>query len=224
MYVDVSDVLNVPTRDRYISEEACCDDVGHLMKRASWFRIYDIIERFWTQIRAKREGEEAAAKFATKISDFFIENGIGWQLIDGQVVTRGEEAFETAVRTAQAELKGAGRPTAARRIHEALRDLSGRPEADYAGAISHALSALEAVAKDVTAQEALTLGQLIAQGKLNRLLPSESIRQSVMYAWRYANDEGARHGKEGKEPEREEAELIVGLSATVATYLNRRNR
>jgi hypothetical protein len=224
MYVHVSDVLNVPTGGRNVSEESCRDDVESLMNRASWFRIYDIIERFWIEIRAKRDGEVPAAKFATKINDFFIENGIGWQLTAGQVVTRGDEVFETGVKTAQAELKGAGRPTAARRIHEALQDLSGRPEADYAGDISHALSALEAVAKDVTAQETLTLGQLIAQGKLNGLLPSENIRQSVMYAWKYANDEGARHGKEGKEPERDEAEFIVGLAATVVTYLNRRHR
>ena len=99
---------------------------------------------------------------------------------------------------------------------------SRRPDADYAGGISHALAALEAVAKDVTGQENLTLGQVIAQGRLNELLPSENIRQSVMSAWRYANDEGARHGREGREPERTEGEFIVGLAATVATYLNKK--
>jgi hypothetical protein len=80
------------------------------------------------------------------------------------------------------------------------------------------------VAKDITQQDTLTLGQLIAQGRLTALIPSESVRESLRHAWKYANDEGARHGREGSEPGREEAELIVGLAATVATYLNRKNR
>jgi hypothetical protein len=42
--------------------------------------------------------------------------------------------------------------------------------------------------------------------------------------WSYSCNEGARHGKEGKEPEREEAELIVGLAATIAIYVNGKNR
>ena len=35
-----------------------------------------------------------ASKFAEQVNDFFIEEGIGWQLVGGQIVTRGTEAFE----------------------------------------------------------------------------------------------------------------------------------
>ena len=38
--------------------------------------------------------------------------------------------------------------------------------------------------------------------------------------WGYASEMG-RHIREGREPERKEVELIVGLAATVATYLCR---
>ena len=74
--------------------------------------------------------------FEAAVNRFFKHHGIGWQLVNGEIVTRGEEAFETTVNTARAEPEQAGRPTAARRIHEALQDLSRRPEADYVGAIS----------------------------------------------------------------------------------------
>jgi hypothetical protein len=37
-------------------------------------------------------------------------------------------------------------------------------------------------------------------------------------------NEGARHGKQGVEPAREEAELVVNLSASVVTYLNRKHK
>jgi hypothetical protein len=220
MYVAISDVLNVPTRGRYISEESCHEDAEQLVTAAPWFRVYDIIERFWVDTYAKRGGAEGAAKFTTKVNDFLVDNGLGWQLVNGEIVTRGDEAFDTVVNTARAELAEAGRPTAARRIYEALQDLSRRPEADYAGAISHAITALECVAVDIAGLERATLGDLL---KIQDLFPS-SLRKTIEGVWAYACNEGARHGKEGKEPGRDEAELIVGLSATVATYLNRKKR
>jgi hypothetical protein len=39
--------------------------------------------------------------------------------------------------------------------------------------------------------------------------------------WGYASNE-ARHVEEGREPQREEAELVVGLAAVVATYLTKK--
>jgi hypothetical protein len=39
--------------------------------------------------------------------------------------------------------------------------------------------------------------------------------------WGYASNE-ARHVQEGRETNREEAELLVGLAAALATYLTRK--
>jgi hypothetical protein len=41
--------------------------------------------------------------------------------------------------------------------------------------------------------------------------------------WGYASNEGARHGKEGVEPPREEAEFIVSIAAALTAYLNRKH-
>ena len=139
-----------------------------------WYSVYDITEALYRHLQRQDsrpgipvEGAPHAPAFERQMNAYFVAAGIGWQLANGEIVRRGEEAFEAVVKTAQAEAETAGRPTAARRIREALQDLSRRPEPDYAGAVSHALSALEAIAKDVTAQGTLTLGQLIAQGKLS---------------------------------------------------------
>jgi hypothetical protein len=48
------------------------------------------------------------------------------------------------------------------------------------------------------------------------------LRKSIEGAWGYSCNEGARHGKEGKLPVREDAELIVGLSASIVAYLSRK--
>ena len=46
-------------------------------------------------------------------------------------------------------------------IHEALFDLSRRPEADLTGTIQHTRAALECVARDVCGDERATLGEVI---------------------------------------------------------------
>jgi hypothetical protein len=49
---------------------------------------------------------------------------------------------------------------------------------------------------------------------------AKPLDDSVAKAWGYAS-EMARHIREGRKPERKDVELIVGLAATVATYLSR---
>ncbi len=44
---------------------------------------------------------------------------------------------------------------------------------------------------------------------------------AVEKAWGYASEMG-RHLQEGRTPERGEVELIVGIAATIATYLARK--
>ena len=51
-----------------------------------------------------------------------------------------------------------------------------------------------------------------------------SLKKASEGIWGYASNEGARHGKEGVEPAREEAELVVSVAASVVTYLNRKHQ
>jgi hypothetical protein len=52
------------------------------------------------------------------------------------------------------------------------------------------------------------------------LLPKPLV-EALSKVWGYASNE-ARHVLEGREISREEAELLVGLSAIVSTYLMRK--
>jgi hypothetical protein len=54
------------------------------------------------------------------------------------------------------------------------------------------------------------------------LLP-KPVDEALSKLWGYASNE-ARHVEEGREPTREDAELMVGIAAAVATYLTRKNR
>lgn len=200
------------------------NEVQQLGCNCDWYRFYDFIELL-TETLGKRWPDDSSSKdaagrcktFHDAVNEFFVEEGIGWQMVDGEIITRGTETFESNIHSAVEALGAANRLTAQNEIHEAIGDLSRRPEADLTGAIQHAMAALECVARDVCGDEKATLGEVIK--RYPNTIP-KPLDQSIDKAWGFAS-EMARHIREGRNPERKEVELIVGLAATVATYLSR---
>ena len=99
------------------------------------------------------------------------------------------------------------------------RNLSLRPKPDFSGAISHATGAMECVLHDITGR-GMTFGDFVK--KRPDLFPG-AMKTAFGALWGYTSEEGARHGKEGVEPPRDEAEFIVTIAAALATYLNRKH-
>ena len=89
------------------------EEVQARIHECEWFKVYDIIEALHT--RFEETGDTTSAtSFADEINAYFVEEGIGWQLVNGQIVTRGTEAFESIVPAAVAALDDTGRPTGGR--------------------------------------------------------------------------------------------------------------
>jgi hypothetical protein len=192
-------------------------EVDELLADAEWFRVYDFIETVFHDLLEFRP--ERAGEWQDKLNEFFIEKGVGWQLVGGKLQVRGSEGFENAVRGAVEVLEGDGQQTASSELHEAIRDLSRRPTPDATGAVQHGMAALECVAREVTGDKKATLGKIIAT--FPDKLP-KPLDEAVEKAWGYAS-ERARHVREGGAADRDEAELIVGLAAVVSTYLIRKS-
>jgi hypothetical protein len=216
----ICSVLHVrPNPNNWSEYPNIWDEAQELVYGCEWFKFYDFVEALHQSITnsimeaAQKQGRE----FQDAVNEFFVDEGIGWQMVEGEIVTRGTEAFETNLGHAVEALESTGRATARGEIHEALIDLSRRPEADLTGAIQHAMAALECVARDVCGDERATLGEIIKQ--YPGLIP-KPLDEAVAKAWGYAS-EMARHLREGRKPERNEVEFIVGLAATVGTYLSR---
>lgn len=196
-------------------------EVDELMANCPWYKVYDIIEEVHRRLArggyTVREDEESdpAEYFEEEINAYFIQNGIGWQLADGQIMMRGSEIFEDSTRDAIRALDATERSTARDEIHEAISDLSRRPEPDTTGAIQHALAALECVARDITGDSKATLGDILK--RYPQLVPAP-LNVSIQKAWGYASEHG-RHLREGRKPKEEEAELLVGIASVVAIYL-----
>jgi hypothetical protein len=60
----------------------------------------------------------------------------------------------------------------------------------------------------------------LGEGQYKGIVPSP-LDDSIIKAWGYAS-EMARHIREGRVPDREEAELVVGLSGNIITYLTKK--
>lgn len=212
-----------------VSEEENRTDfiaVKRVLLGCEWFQLYDLVEDIFQQLKfhdeelAGVDDDPQAYPFQRTINQYFVHAGIGWQLVDGQVVTRGTEAFESVVTSANAALAESSRPTAAGHMHDALQALSRRPKADSTGAIYHAMGVLECIARDLTGKQKATFGEIL---KAHPELLPKPLDEAFSKVWGYASNE-VRHVVEGRDPNRHDAELVVGLAAAVATYLTRKDR
>lgn len=190
------------------------EEVRQLLAGAEWFQVYDFIEAITKSLITGGNSEDLE-RFTNRVNEAFRRKGVGWQLLDGRIEMRGEETFESSVRTAISTVQETGRAVAERELHEALHDLSKRPSPDITGAIQHAMAALECVARDVTGDSNATLGEII---KRNPGLIPAPLDTGVAKIWGYASEQG-RHLREGNSPKHQEAELVVGLAGGLVTYL-----
>ena len=152
--------------------------------------------------------EPGAEYFTKEINAYFRDRGIGWQLSNGRIETRGSEIFEDTVQGALDVLARTGRSTANAELREARMDISRRPEADVTGAIQHAMAALECVARDITGDAGSTLGKIISDNP--NLLP-KPLDQAIDKAWGYASNNG-RHLREDGAPSYEESPVSAGYN------------
>jgi hypothetical protein len=184
-----------------------------------WFRVYDIAEAIWEHL-AKNEStpfdeDSKVVVFDDEINTAFHELGIGWQIRDGLIQARGDDAFEKIVTTAQDALRATDKTIAHNELREALKDISRRPAPDSTGAIQHSMAALECMVRDVTGDSSSTLGMI---AKRHPTVFPEPIDQAVGKLWGFAS-ERARHVREGQTVDRHDAHLVVGLAATLVNYL-----
>lgn len=204
-------LYKIPDKSNWSEYPNIDDEVGTLVDELEWFEVYDFIEHLAEKSLCK------GCDLSGEVNNYFRVAGIGWQLLDQKIQMRGTEAFETAVREGQLLLAKQHRTTSAYELHEALQDLSRRPQPEISGAIQHAMAALECVARDVVGSKD-TLGQLIQR---NPGLFPKPVDQIVEKAWAYSSNFG-RHLMERMPPEFEEAELMVGVSGVLCRYLARR--
>lgn len=191
------------------------DEVSELISDCKWYQVYDILECVISHIGNVDYDADIYESLSNEVNEYFIENGIGWKIENGLIEYRGAEAFERTLKTARSAEQEAGHMTASKELHQAIEDLSRRPQPDATGAIQHAMASLECVAREVTGDRKANLGDIM---KRHTSIIPEPLDQAIIKTWGYASENG-RHMREGREPTVNEAELIVGLCAALGSYL-----
>lgn len=210
-------LLETPDANNWTEFPNVDGEVRGLLRQAQWFDVYDFIEALVASL-ARPDQHEVRDRFTQELNAAFRRKGIGWQLLDGLIQVRGEESFEVSVKTALDLSRDTGRPQAHQELHEAVLDLSRRPTPDLTGAIQHAMAALECVARDLTGDAGVTLGEWL---KKNPTAFPQPLGSAVEKLWGYTSQRG-RHVSEGKPATADEAELVVGLAGALAVYLLRK--
>lgn len=199
------------------------DDMENLINTAPWYLVYDSVERLYDHLLVKKSGNTYTSRnskeFLRLTNALFEREGFAWRLGKvGRLEFRGEESFDAAVSNALIALKEIGSDTGRAEIHKALEDLARRPEPDLSGAVQHAMAGLECVANQVCGTSALELGKVIKKAPQKFPPP---LNEVIPQLYGFASNNG-RHLTEGEGPEFAEAELLVGIAATVSTYLARK--
>jgi len=200
--------------DDYVDQET-----RGLVDQCEWPKVYDLLELVAEAIFGLR-GDYAPGGFPVEINRVFLAQGIGWQLdVNHQVVFRGPEGLESILSTAPKAASNHGHNTAANELHEALRDMSRRPNPDVTGAIQHAIASLECVAREVSGSKE-TLGAWLTN---HRDAFPKPLGEYVGKIWGFASERG-RHLTEDGAASIEEAELVLGLSAVLGSYLAKKGK
>lgn len=200
-------------------------EVQTLLADCEWYYVYEIIEVIFEKLSRSASIHMGLSEigerdyFQMKINEHFIKNGIGWKLNQGILESRGDKEFETAILEVEVILDERSLPTAKNEIKEAIKCISRRPEPDITGAIQHSLAALECVSRKATGDEKMTLGELI---KTHPGIVPAPLDKAISMIWGFSSEQG-RHLREGRDPQFEEAELMVHLSATLCTYLGKKH-
>ena len=188
-------------------------EVRCLVDDCDWYYVYDIAEAVAQEMENTPSSYESE-RFSNELNAYFITNGIGWKLVGTLIETRDPESLEFTIAAALKGLKEKA-PTAQNELTEAVRDLSRRPEPDITGAIQHAMASLECLSRQLTGDSKGTLGEILK--RYPDLIP-RPLDQAIGKLWGFAS-EYARHMREGREPRFQEAQLLVGVCASVTTYL-----
>lgn len=199
-----------PDRNNWGENDFMKEEILTIFRECQWYYVYDIIEKVFENIVLSTDKQ----LYERDVNDYFCQKGIGWKMVSGILEYRGDDVFEEKISNTTHTLKEAHLNTSANEIKEAIEDLSKKPNPEITGAIQHSVAALECVVRKVVGSKE-TLGKLMNDHP--EIVPKPT-NEIITKIFGYASEWG-RHLTEGRNPDYEEAELIVSLSASFCSYL-----
>jgi hypothetical protein len=185
--------------------------------RCEWNEVYDFLEDI------VRKGKQSLPNYLELPNGFdetcnnvLEEENTGYRFVNDEITPLTDENLIGEITAAVKKTSTSHNTGANIHLKKALSLLANRKDPDYANCVKEAISAVEAVARDITKNENATLG--IA---LKNIKAHPSLKQAWAHMYGYASDEGGiRHAIKGEEKVGvEEAKYVLACSAAMINYL-----
>lgn len=208
------DILYVAPEGNW-GESWLIKEAEKLIQGCRWHEVYDIAESFYDHLHTYYAYANLHERYAKYLNKFFNRKGIGYKMERGEILVRFDDVDEKVVQDSISMLEQKELETSASELRESYKAISRKPIPNTTGAIQHARASVECVAREISGDKKSTFGKIINDHP--SLFPG-AIKKIAEGIQGYTSDMGA-HLKEGRPPSFKEAELMVGLSASLSSYL-----
>lgn len=192
-------------------------DVETLLRKIEWDEFCDAVEVIGHLLRSERRDD-----FSNAVNELFARHYFGYELRDGQIERVGARVHEEAIAGARGILRDPDLSGPDEQYQKAIGFFNRRPEPDCENCVKEAVSAVEGVARVLLGDPKIVLsGATKLLPKRKDVHPTLVKLLDNLYAYR-GDAEGVGHARTGdKEVRIEEAEFVLGVSASAIVYLAR---
>jgi hypothetical protein len=193
------------------------EDIESLANSVDWDEFCDLYEHVWSLLP---DGVDQS--FAEELNAVFLRNHFGNELRNGLVEIVGSREHERAVAEARAILRDSDLVGPDEQFQKAIGFFNRRPEPDCENCVKEAVLVVEGVARILLGEHSLTLSDALKKVRKEKdVHPTLVAMLERLYAYR-GDAEGVGHALTGeKEVRFEEAEFVLGVSASAIVYLAR---
>lgn len=191
--------------DSYIS-----DRIKNLCQSDKWYRLIDFLEFFGHCIDNK-----LSHIFFSKINKQFEQYSVGYRAVDGRFIriTSGQE-----VVAIESGLRDAGSNEVRAHLNKAVSFLANRPNPDLENAAKEAVSALEALFKELCGDPKATLADAL---KAQSITLHPALSKAIGSLYGFAGDfSGVRHSyKDENRLDMPTAQFLVVSASSIVSFV-----
>jgi hypothetical protein len=194
---------------------------SQILHGLNWDEWCDACEFIWRWFRDS-DRNDLADQFSNELNELFLRNYFGYEMRNGALEVIGARAQDEAVAMARGILRDVSLKGPDEQFQKAIAFYNRRPEPDCENCVKEAVSAVEGVARILLEDHSLTLSDALKRLRSDKDIHPTLIQMlEKLYAYR-GDAEGVGHALTGeKEVRIEEAEFVLGTSASAVVYLAR---
>jgi len=186
--------------------------------KCQWYEFYDICEEMHNIIES--QVKSAAIQFDAELTQLLRAGGMGYIIRGGAIERIGGEFTDKEISKARILLREQGFEGPDIQFEKAIEFFNQLPEADSLNCVKEAVGALEGIARILSDDHKANLDDIVRKLVARNMIP-KPLDQVFVKVYAYRGDvPGVAHGLVGQpKPTMQEAELVLGMCASMIIYL-----